>query len=674
MPWHVAKSTSCPDSKPWAVIKDADGSVAGCHATREAANLQVAALYAQESWEEMQHKAFSVDVKADSDGEAGSFEALVAVFGNVDSVGDRIVPGAFSKTLERWRGAGDPIPIILSHKHDDPMAHIGIADPNDVVETDRGLRVRGTLDIHDNETAKQVHRLMKRRSLKEFSFGYRVPRGGERAAKDGANELLEIDLVEIGPTLKGANPSTELHAVKSALEKATWTTAYINDLPDSAFLYIEAGGEKDAEGKTTPRSLRHFPYKDASGAVDMAHLRNAAARIPQASIPQEVKDRLAARVSRMLEERKDEPPNEKALRRESWESHLSDLTAGLPSAAALASESIEQLQGRVEQLGGELQAAREGSKAPASEGELRRKEQQDRLKGLDVPEGEPEPPGEVRFAQIEAELALIKQALAEREPEPEPQPLTANELRRMHSMDRLKDAAVPVGEPEPEPDPMVELRGALERLQSDLAEVKAEVQRPPEPPAEEELRRADAEARLREAEVAASEPVNPLAEVAGQLGEQMTALKAELEAVKAAVEREPEPTDGDLRRRAQAERLKDATEGVPPAPPQPDVAQELREQLKQLTDTVSELAAQMQQRLDRIEDSVSEERLAKDAGQDPLRKRSREVVLEIASRGLSQRKPPKTREPEQPEGLNEQALKRQSRDVMLELLTGREES
>ena len=81
MPWHVAKSTSCPDSKPWAVIKDADGSVAGCHATREAANLQVAALYAQESWEEMQHKAFSVDVKADSDGEAGSFEALVAVFG-----------------------------------------------------------------------------------------------------------------------------------------------------------------------------------------------------------------------------------------------------------------------------------------------------------------------------------------------------------------------------------------------------------------------------------------------------------------------------------------------------------------------------------------------------------------------------------------------------------------
>ena len=58
---------------------------------------------------------------------------------------------------------------------------------------------------------------MERRSLKEFSFGYRVPVGGQRRAKDGANELRKIDLVEVGPTLKGMNPATELHAVKSAL-------------------------------------------------------------------------------------------------------------------------------------------------------------------------------------------------------------------------------------------------------------------------------------------------------------------------------------------------------------------------------------------------------------------------------------------------------------------------
>lgn len=45
-----------------------------------------------------------------------------------------------------------------------------------------------------------------------------------------------------------------------------------NDLPDSAFAYIEGGGTKDSGGKTVPRSLRHFPVHDA------AHVRNALAR------------------------------------------------------------------------------------------------------------------------------------------------------------------------------------------------------------------------------------------------------------------------------------------------------------------------------------------------------------------------------------------------------------
>ena len=61
-------------------------------------------------------------------------------------------------------------------------------------------------------------------------------------------------------------------------EKADWTTAYVNNLPDSAFAYIEGGGHKDEEGKTVPRSLRHYPHHDANGSVDLPHLRNALAR------------------------------------------------------------------------------------------------------------------------------------------------------------------------------------------------------------------------------------------------------------------------------------------------------------------------------------------------------------------------------------------------------------
>jgi len=72
-------------------------------------------------------------------------------------------------------------------------------------------------------------------------------------------------------------------------ERAEWSTAYMNDLPDSAFLIVEKGGSKDSEGKTTPRSLRHFPVRDANGDVDMAHLRNALSRIPQSNLSSELK-------------------------------------------------------------------------------------------------------------------------------------------------------------------------------------------------------------------------------------------------------------------------------------------------------------------------------------------------------------------------------------------------
>jgi HK97 family phage prohead protease len=64
---------------------------------------------------------------------------------------------------------------------------------------------------------------------------------------------------------------------------ADWDTRYVNDLPDTAFLLIEPGGHKDREGKTIPRSLRHFPVHNAGGSIDAPHLRNALARIPQAS-------------------------------------------------------------------------------------------------------------------------------------------------------------------------------------------------------------------------------------------------------------------------------------------------------------------------------------------------------------------------------------------------------
>lgn len=57
--------------------------------------------------------------------------------------------------------------------------------------------------------------------------------------------------------------------------EAVWDTTYINDLPDSAFAYIEKGGSKDDQGRTAPRSLRHLPFKNVDGVIDRIQLVNS---------------------------------------------------------------------------------------------------------------------------------------------------------------------------------------------------------------------------------------------------------------------------------------------------------------------------------------------------------------------------------------------------------------
>ena len=47
MPWHV--STNIEGCSGYAVVKDDDGSIEGCHPTRTAANRQLAALHASEA-------------------------------------------------------------------------------------------------------------------------------------------------------------------------------------------------------------------------------------------------------------------------------------------------------------------------------------------------------------------------------------------------------------------------------------------------------------------------------------------------------------------------------------------------------------------------------------------------------------------------------------------------
>lgn len=169
-----------------------------------------------------QTKTAPFTVKAANESE-GVIERIVSVFGNVDYGGDAVQIGAFTDSIEKWKASGDPIPVVFSHDWSNLDAHLGVVEdlkelpPGDPllpeeIKDNGGLWVREKYDMHVPAAARAFE-LQARRSLKESSFAYTTV--SERKAKSGVNELLALDLIEVGPCLKGMNPATQLLAAKS---------------------------------------------------------------------------------------------------------------------------------------------------------------------------------------------------------------------------------------------------------------------------------------------------------------------------------------------------------------------------------------------------------------------------------------------------------------------------
>lgn len=138
----------------------------------------------------------------------GIIEALVATY-DLDSAGDRIVPGAFEKTLSEWQESGQSLPFIWSHMHDDLDAYLG--DVIEARETDEGLWVKAQIDLDDDKSRK-AYRLLKGGRVRNYSFAYEVRDSEE---KDGELLLRDLKLFEVGPTLIGMNQQTRTLVVKA---------------------------------------------------------------------------------------------------------------------------------------------------------------------------------------------------------------------------------------------------------------------------------------------------------------------------------------------------------------------------------------------------------------------------------------------------------------------------
>ncbi|MBM3763416.1 MAG: HK97 family phage prohead protease [Acidobacteria bacterium] len=146
-------------------------------------------------------KQLSLEIKL-ADGASGVFEGIASVYGNVDSYGDIVEPGAFTKTISE-RGAN--VPILWQHDQKQPIGS------GEVFETSKGLAIRGR--ILDTVTqGREALALLRAGVVKGLSIGYRTIKD-EWDATRKVKLLKEIKLYEVSVVTFPANEAATIEAV-----------------------------------------------------------------------------------------------------------------------------------------------------------------------------------------------------------------------------------------------------------------------------------------------------------------------------------------------------------------------------------------------------------------------------------------------------------------------------
>lgn len=157
---------------------------------------------------------------ADEGAQAMSFTGYGAVFGNVDSYGDVIEAGAFSKFLADVKSGNQPWPAMLSQHGGwqmsaEDMTPIGVW--TDFAEDGHGLKVTGQLA--DTPRGLEMYKLMKmspRPAIDGMSIGYIAKEWEPRSKpEDPKRKLKRIDLIEVSIVTRPANGKARVESVKN---------------------------------------------------------------------------------------------------------------------------------------------------------------------------------------------------------------------------------------------------------------------------------------------------------------------------------------------------------------------------------------------------------------------------------------------------------------------------
>ena len=201
----------------------------------------------------MKHEVKTMQFKVDAyNEEEGIFSGYGAIFDNVDSGGDIIEPGAFTKTLaEGW----ERVKILALHND----CWLPIGRPIELREDANGLFL--SAKISDTTMGRDIKVLLKDGVLNELSIGY-DPIVFDYDS-DGIRHLREVKLWEVSVVTWAMNPEAVITGYKSMQETAEQAQAIKADL----LLDVKEGRKIS---NTRLKSLKDVSksMKDAARTID----------------------------------------------------------------------------------------------------------------------------------------------------------------------------------------------------------------------------------------------------------------------------------------------------------------------------------------------------------------------------------------------------------------------
>lgn len=213
----------------------------------------------------MQFKSLPFECKVDMD--ARTFSGYASVFGNVDHGNDRVMKGAFKKTIrERFKGM-KPSMVKVLWQHYQPL---GL--PTELYEDERGLGF--TANVSKTPLGDEALTLMEDGVVSSMSFGYDVIKwDAEEVDGIDIRNLKELKLWEISPVTFGMNEETAIIAVSKMLEGAPIDSEAKSLLMLAARMGFKTVGEDDGNEINTGDLIAGFDERMKSLLADVEKFR-----------------------------------------------------------------------------------------------------------------------------------------------------------------------------------------------------------------------------------------------------------------------------------------------------------------------------------------------------------------------------------------------------------------